>query len=67
MVSPAVTPPDMSNFYCLPGGAGGTPMLLVIETAAMARYSIAAYAILALSRCERCSRRPKRIRFRSGG
>ena len=30
MVSPAVTPPDMSNFYCLPGGAGGTPMLLAI-------------------------------------
>ena len=29
MVSPAVTPPDMSNFYCLPGRAGGTPLLLV--------------------------------------
>ena len=22
------TPPEMSNFYCLPGRAGGTPILL---------------------------------------
>ena len=29
MASPRITPPDMSNFYCLPGRAGGTPMLLV--------------------------------------
>ena len=28
MASPRITPPDMSNFYCLPGRAGGTPMLL---------------------------------------
>ena len=24
-------PPEMSNFYCLPGRAGGTPMVLVLH------------------------------------